>query len=79
MVPHDQLMNEARALANRLLAAAPLAARASKEVAVRTQTLPPVEAIRFAETMRMVATATEDAKEGQRATVEGRIPRWQAR
>ena len=79
VVPHDQLMNEARALADRLLAAAPLAARASKEVAVRTQSLSPVEAIRFAETMRIVATATEDASEGLRATGEGRVPRWQAR
>ena len=79
VVPHDQLMNEARALADRLLAAAPLAARASKEVAVRTQSLSPVEAIRFAETMRIVATATEDAKEGLRAAGEGRAPRWQAR
>ena len=78
-MPHDQLMNEARALANRLLAAAPLAARASKEVAVRTQSLSPVEAIRFAETMRIVATATEDAKEGLRAAGEGRAPRWQSR
>jgi len=41
---------------------------------VRTQSLSPVEAIRFAETMRIVATATEDAKEGLRAAGEGRAP-----
>ena len=40
VVPHDRLMDEARALADRLVAAAPLAARASKEVAVRSQSLP---------------------------------------
>jgi E-phenylitaconyl-CoA hydratase len=79
VVPHDQLMNEARSLADRLVAAAPLAARASKEVAVRSQSLPPVEAIRFGETMRMVAMATEDAKEGVLAAQEGRAPQWQAR
>jgi enoyl-CoA hydratase/carnithine racemase len=79
VVPHDQLMNEARSLAHRLLAAAPLAARATKEVAVRSQSLAPVDAIRFGETTRMVAAATEDAKEGRRAATEGREPRWKAR
>jgi enoyl-CoA hydratase/carnithine racemase len=79
VVPHDRLMDEARSLAVRLVAAAPLAARATKEVAVRAQALPPVEAIRFGETMRLVAMATEDAAEGLRAAGEGRQPRWQAR
>ena len=79
VVPHERLMDEARALAVRLVAAAPLAARATKEVAVRSQSLPPVEAIRFGETMRLVAMATEDAQEGLRAAQEGRPARWQAR
>jgi E-phenylitaconyl-CoA hydratase len=79
VVPHAQLMDEARAMAERLLAAAPLAARATKEVAMRSRSLSPVEAIRFGETMRLVAVATADAKEGGRAAAEGRPPRWQAR
>src|SRR5439155_14170901 len=49
VVPHDDLMDEARALAARLVGAAPLAARAVKEVAVRSQHLPMLEAIRFGE------------------------------
>ena len=36
VVPHDELMDEARALADRLLRAAPLAVHAMKEVAMRT-------------------------------------------
>ncbi len=79
VVPHDQLMEEARSLAARLVAAAPLAARATKEVAMRAQHLSPVEAIRFGETMRLVAIATEDAQEGLAAAREGRPPRWRAR
>jgi E-phenylitaconyl-CoA hydratase len=79
VVPHDELMPEARRLAGRLVAAAPLAARATKEMAVRAQRLPPVEAIRFGETMRRVAAATEDAAEGMRAAREGRAPRWRGR
>jgi len=79
VVPHDDLMLEARALAERLVRAAPLAQRATKEVAVRTQHLSTVEAIRFGETMRKVAGMTEDAAEGMRAAREGRAPEWKGR
>jgi E-phenylitaconyl-CoA hydratase len=79
VVPHDELLEEANRLADRLAAAAPLAARATKEVAVRTRTMSTVEAIRFGETMRKVAGATEDAAEGVRAFLESRPPRWQGR
>jgi E-phenylitaconyl-CoA hydratase len=79
VVPDDQLMDEAKALARRLLAAAPLAARAVKEVAVRSSSLPPLEAIRFGETMRRVAAATDDASEGRQAALERRTPNWRGR
>jgi len=79
VVPHDDLMNEARAMAARLCKAAPLAARATKEVAMRSQHLPPLEAIRFGETMRRVAGATEDAAEGGKAARETRPPNWKGR
>jgi E-phenylitaconyl-CoA hydratase len=79
VVPHETLMDEARALAARLVAAAPLAARAVKEVAVRSQHLSSLEAIRFGETMRKVAAATDDAAEGARAAAEGRRPEWRGR
>ncbi len=79
VVPHDELMAEARRLADRLVSAAPLAARASKEVAYRSQELPVLDAIRFGETMRKVAAATDDAAEGRLAAQEGRTPRWQGR
>ncbi len=79
VVPHDQLMAEAKALAERLTKPAPLAIRATKEVAARGQELPFMEAIRFGETMRRVAGATEDASEGRIARAEGREPEWKAR
>ena len=78
VVPHDELMDEARALAARLLRAAPLAPRAIKEMAVRGPGLSTVDAIRFGETMRRVAGATEDAAEGGRRA-ERRDPVWRAR
>jgi E-phenylitaconyl-CoA hydratase len=79
VVLHDDLMAEARRLADRLVQAAPIAARATKEVAVRTQHMSTVEAIRFGETMRKVAGMTEDAVEGMRAAREGRPPEWKGR
>jgi E-phenylitaconyl-CoA hydratase len=79
VVPHETLMDEARGLASRLVRAAPLAARATKEVAVRASSLSAVEAIRFGETMRLVAARTEDAAEGRRAAAEGRSPDWRGR
>ena len=79
VVPAGELLVEARRLAERLLAAAPLAARATKEMAVRSRHLSTTEAIRFGETMRKVVAATEDAAEGLAAARERRTPRWQGR
>ena len=79
-MPHDELMDEARRLADAARARrAARGTRATKEVAVRSQHLTTLEAIRFGETMRRVAAATDDAAEGGRAFREGRPPRWTAR
>ena len=79
VVPHETLLDEARALADRLQAGAPLAQRVMKEMAMRTRHMPTLEAIRFGETMRLVAARTQDATEGVRASVERRPPRWSGR
>jgi len=76
VVPAGDLMAEARRLADRLLAAAPLAARATKEMAVRARNLPLTEAIRFGETMRRLVGSTNDAAEGVAAFQERRPPVW---
>ncbi len=79
LVPHETLLDEAHALAARLVSGAPLAQRAMKEMAMRTRHMPPLEAIRFGETMRLVAGRTEDATEGIRAAAERRPPKWAGR
>jgi enoyl-CoA hydratase/carnithine racemase len=79
VVEHDALMDEANALADRLLQGAPLAQRVIKEMAMRSQHMTSMEAIRFGETMRKVAGATDDAAEGGRAVREGRPPTWTGR
>jgi len=52
VVPRAQLLEEARSLARRLCAGAPLAVRAVKEMAYRGQQLPWTDAVRFGETLR---------------------------
>lgn len=79
VVAPDRLVEEARALADRLIAAAPLAQRATKEMAARGPHLPWEDAVRMGEAMRRVAAATDDATEGLAAARERRPPRWTAR
>jgi enoyl-CoA hydratase/carnithine racemase len=79
VVPHDRLMDEAHALARRLLKAAPLAARATKEIARRGTDLSLIEAVRFGETMRRVAAQTADAQAFRSSTAKGERPPWQGR
>ena len=79
VVPHETLLDEAHALANRLLSGAPPAQRVMKEMAMRTRHMPTLEAIRFGETMRLAAGRTQDAGEGISAAAERRPPRWNGR
>ena len=79
VVPHDELMTEARALADRLCQGAPLAVRATKEMAYRGSQLPWTDAVRMGETMRRLVGQSEDAAEGRRAAREGRPPQWRGR
>ena len=75
----DALLAEAGDWARVLTRAAPLAARATKEVAWRTPDMGWVESVRFGEVMRKVVGVTADVGEGLRAWREGREPRWRGR
>jgi E-phenylitaconyl-CoA hydratase len=79
LVEPDALQQEARAWARTLTEAAPLAQRATKEVAWRSADMGWIESVRFGETMRKVAGATADATEGPRAWLEKRKPTWRGR
>ena len=79
VVPHEELMAAARALADRLVRGAPLAARSIKEVAVRTADRPMTDANRVGAAMRRVVGATEDAAEGRATVLERRDPIWRGR
>jgi len=80
VVPADQLMASAQALARQVVQAAPLALAALKEVLRETETLGLQQAyhhLRHAglpHYQRMLASS--DAEEGPRAFAEKRAPRW---
>ncbi len=75
----EDLLAEARSWAETLTKAAPLAQRATKEVAWRSAEMGWTEAVRFGETMRKVAGVTDDAVEGRQAWAEKRSPEWKGR
>lgn len=79
-VPAGALERIVRALAAELLACAPLALEATKQVMLQglaERDLAAAMARRYPAAERMLAS--EDAREGQRAFVEKRAPRWTGR
>jgi E-phenylitaconyl-CoA hydratase len=79
VVPLAELMPTAEAVARRICANGPLAVRAIKELAVRSQSLPLSEGLRLEQAIAQVLRQTEDAQEGPRAFAEKRPPRYQGR
>lgn len=80
VVPRAELKARTRAMAESIVAGAPLAIAASKQVMLQSLAMPDLAAAleaRYEAAERMLAS--EDAREGQRAFVEKRPPRWQGR
>ena len=82
VAPAD-LMAGARALAARVVEAAPLSVAAIHQIRDRTRHLPLAEAFELLRSGELAAyaamLASEDAAEGPRAFTEGRPPRWKGR
>ena len=79
VVPHDQLMERARAIATLVNRNAPLAVRGTRLAIRKGLDLPLHEAEILAETFRERVVRTDDAKEGPLAFMEKRAPDWQGR
>ncbi|MDT3671248.1 MAG: enoyl-CoA hydratase-related protein [Aromatoleum sp.] len=82
VVPHDQVLDAAITLAERICTNAPLAVRASKDVVYRTlETSVDFSDASWEISNRLAARnrESEDAKEGPRAFAEKRPPVWQGR
>ena len=75
----DQLMAQAQALAARITANAPVAVRASLGVARRAMDLTDAELRTLSAQAQAQVMASEDFKEGPRAFIEKRAPRWTGR
>ncbi|MFN8557612.1 MAG: enoyl-CoA hydratase-related protein [Dehalococcoidia bacterium] len=79
VVPADQLMPTARAVADRICANAPLAVRVTKELALRGQHMSLEDGLRLHGALNRLVAASEDAREGPRAFTEKRPARFKGR
>lgn len=78
VVPQAELMATAEDFARRLCENGPLAVWATKELAIRSQSLPLEQGLRLEESFQEFLRTTEDAKEGPRAFAEKRKPSYKA-
>ena len=76
VVEHDRLLERARELASIVNRNAPLAVRGTRLAIRRGLDLPMHDAEVMAETFRERVVRTDDAKEGPRAFMEKRDPKW---
>lgn len=79
VVPADELMTEAIALAERIAANAPLAVRYSKSVMKQAAEVPESEGWKINAEAVGVVFSSADAMEGPIAFAEKRAPRWQGK
>ena len=79
VVEPDSVMEEARALADRILVNAPLAVQASRKVAARAMMDTDDDLWRASNRAMADLAKTEDYKEGPLAFIEKRAPVWKGK
>ncbi len=79
VVPDDELLPTARAWAERLAAAPPIAVRITKRMMVKQQTMSLDNALEDAAMAVMITNYCDDVKEGTAAFHEKRPPKFQGR
>ena len=76
VVPAEDLMAEARKIAEKIAGNAPLAMQAAKELAIRAKEMPLNSGLRFEQLVNRLLMTSEDAKEGPAAFKEKRKPNF---
>lgn len=76
VVPHDLLMDEARALASKVLAKGPAAIALAKACLRAAQEMPLAAGLAFETSAFGLVGTTQDKEEGIRAFLEKRAPAW---
>src|SRR5690606_36604231 len=76
VVAADAPLDEARAVARKVAANAPLAVQAAKELAVRAREMPLTSGLRLEQMMNRMLQFTEDAVEGPKAFSDKRKPNF---
>ena len=79
VVPHDQLMDEARSMADRLNSFSPHALRLGMEAFRVSTGMPGGTASSYMNALRVMFYHSEDLKEGATAFLEKRPPQWRGR
>ena len=79
VVPHDQVLDTALDYARRITANPPLAVRAIKELAVRSQYMHIQDGLRLEQSIQAVLRQSEDSKEGPLAFAERRAPNFRGK
>ncbi len=76
VVPAEELMAKADALAREILANAPVAVQLAREAVRRGIDLPLAAGLRLEDDLLAIAMGTEDSREGPQAFTQKRPPRW---
>ena len=76
VLPPDELMPRAEAIAEQIVANGPIAVRLIKELAYRGRDMPTREGLRLYQELARIANASTDSREGTRAFGEKRVPEF---
>ena len=79
VVPLDQLLAEAKKMAEKICEAAPLGVRCAKELMIRGMDMSLDEALRLEDDVQTYILNTEDCAEGFAAFAEKRKPQWKGK
>ena len=79
VAPRDKLAAEAEAIAKRIAERGPIAVRYAKEAVRRGLEMPLEQALRYETDLTIILQTTEDRKEGVRAFLEKRSPKFKGR